>query len=283
MSAYQCWEEQREPLRGALKDQNSMADVVYAVRHALLQTEQNTLAELTDDVLRQQTGVLFSMAKSAVGFLDTPVSATAWTAQSRKEEKRGKGRLTLTGVCALCILFCGLLCYFRGLLLGWIAALAALIAGSAALLAERKARRGPSDDKKAQVKVTLSPDGDRLLSVIDGQMRAIDRCANDFAYLNDSLREGGGSAGTAMLTHVYGLLEALYEYDENERAPVTEAVSQMLSDMGLKALDYSEDSRKLFTALPSKNTTRTIAPAIVSAEDYRLLKHGVAAVQTDAA
>ena len=29
---------------------------------------------------------------------------------------------------------------------------------------------------------------ERLLAVLDGQMRAIDRCANDFAYLNDSLQ-----------------------------------------------------------------------------------------------
>ena len=29
-------------------------------RHALLQTEQNALAEMTDDVLRQQAGVLMS-------------------------------------------------------------------------------------------------------------------------------------------------------------------------------------------------------------------------------
>ena len=283
MSAYQCWEEQREPLRGALQEQNSMADVVYAVRHALLQTEQNTLAELTDDVLRQQTGVLFSMAKSAVGFLDAPVSTTAWTPQTRQAETGNRSKVTLAGVCALCILCCGLLCYFRELLLGWIAALAALIAGGAALLAERKAGRKRAQAGRDRVKITLTPDADRLLSVIDSQMRAIDRCANDFNYLNDSLRGGGGSAGGAMLSHVYGLLEALYEYDEAERAPVTEAVAQMLSDMGLKALDYSAESSKLFTALPSKNATRTIAPAIVSAEDYRLLKHGVAAVRTDAA
>ena len=88
MSAFECWEEQRESLRAALKDQTSVADQVYAIRHALMQTEQNTLAQQSDEVLRQQMGVLFSLVKGSVGFLETPVAATSWVAQSRKAEKQ---------------------------------------------------------------------------------------------------------------------------------------------------------------------------------------------------
>ena len=79
MSAFECWEEQRESLRAALKDQTSVADQVYAIRHALMQTEQNTLAQQSDEVLRQQMGVLFSLVKGSVSFLETPVAVTSTT------------------------------------------------------------------------------------------------------------------------------------------------------------------------------------------------------------
>lgn len=281
MNAYQCWEEQRDPLRIALKDNNSMADVVYAVRHAILQTEQNALADQADDVLRQQMGVLFSMLKSTVEFIAAPVSTTSWVAQSHQTAKKQGGKVTLVTLTALIIVAGGLLSYFQGLWLGWALALAALITGSLALISERKSRRQALP--KDEVRVTLQPDVDKLLGVIDGQMRAIDRCATDYAYLNDSLRGDRQTGGTAMVGRIADLLEALYAYDEETRAPAWEAVQDMLHDMGLKALDYSEESRKLFTSLPSKNETRTIAPAIVSEEDLRLLKRGTAAVKMDAA
>ncbi|MFR5853076.1 MAG: hypothetical protein ACLUE8_01350 [Lachnospiraceae bacterium] len=190
MSAFECWEEQRESLRAALKDQTSVADQVYAIRHALMQTEQNTLAQQSDEVLRQQMGVLFSLVKGSVGFLETPVAATSWVAQSRKTEKQG-GKAWLVVLTALLMIFSGLCCYFRGIVLGWVSALAALIAGSAALLTERrKSRKATGHD---EVRVTLQPDVERLLAVLDGQLRAIDRCANDFAYLNE--QSAGPGAG----------------------------------------------------------------------------------------
>ncbi|MDD3336582.1 MAG: hypothetical protein PHI98_13905 [Eubacteriales bacterium] len=280
MNAFECWQEQRDSLRAALKDQSSMADVAYAVRHALLQTEQNALAEQSDAVPRQQMGVLFSMAKNSIGFLDMPVTTATWIPQSRREKPKS-GKLTLAAFSGLCMLTCGLLCYFKGVLLGWVSALLALLLGSAALIAARK--KNGQEQSKDEVRVTVSPDCDKLLNALDAQMRSIDRCMNDFTYLNETLRDDGKSGNTAMAGRVADLLEALYECDPEERAPAEDAVRQMLSGMGLKALDYSEESRKLFTALPSKNETRTLTPAIVNAEDYRLLKRGTAAVKTDAA
>lgn len=185
MSAFECWEEQRGSLRAALKEQPSVPDQVYAIRHALMQTEQNTLAQQSDEILRQQMGVLFSLVKGSVSFLETPVAVTSWVAQSRREEKTG-GKAWLVVLAALLMVFSGLCCYFRGIVLGWVSALAALIAGSAALLSERRKNRKPA--RHEEVRVTLQPDVERLLAVLDGQMRAIDRCANDFAYLNDSLQ-----------------------------------------------------------------------------------------------
>ena len=272
MSAFECWEEQRESLRAALKDQTSVADQVYAIRHALMQTEQNTLAQQSDEVLRQQMGVLFSLVKGSVGFLETPVAATSWVAQSRKTEKQG-GKAWLVVLTALLMIFSGLCCYFRGIVLGWVSALAALIAGSAALLTER--RKAAVHD---EVRVTLQPDVERLLAVLDGQLRAIDRCANDFAYLNDSLR-GREQGSSAMAERLADLMEAVYDLGGDERDEMAGAVDGLLNGLGFRAMEYSEENSRLFTVLPSKNETRTLSPAIVSAEDFRLIRRGTAAVR----
>ena len=272
MSAFECWEEQRESLRAALKDQTSVADQVYAIRHALMQTEQNTLAQQSDEVLRQQMGVLFSLVKGSVGFLETPVAATSWVAQSRKTEKQG-GKAWLVVLTALLMIFSGLCCYFRGIVLGWVSALAALIAGSAALLTER--RKAAVHD---EVRVTLQPDVERLLAVLDGQLRAIDRCANDFAYLNDSLR-GREQGSSAMAERLADLMEAVYDLGGDERDEIAGAVEGLLNGLGFRAMEYSEENSRLFTVLPSKNETRTLSPAIVSAEDFRLIRRGTAAVR----
>ena len=155
-------------------------------------------------------------------------------------------------------------------------ALAALIAGSAALLTERrKSRKATGHD---EVRVTLQPDVERLLAVLDGQLRAIDRCANDFAYLNDSLR-GREQGSSAMAERLADLMETVYDLSGDERDEMAGAVDGLLNGLGFRAMEYSEENSRLFTVLPSKNETRTLSPAIVSAEDFRLIRRGTAAVR----
>ena len=128
--------------------------------------------------------------------------------------------------------------------------------------------------------MTLQPDRERLLAVLDGQMRAIDRCANDFAYLNDSLqgREQGSSATAERLAD---LMEAVYELEGDEQDEVAGAAEGLLKGLGFRAVPYSAENSRLFTVLPSKNETRTLSPAIVSAEDFRLIRRGTAAVRQE--
>lgn len=104
-------------------------------------------------------------------------------------------------------------------------------------------------------------------------MRAIDRCANDFAYLNDSLqgREQGSSATAERLAD---LMEAVYELEGDEQDEVAGAAEGLLKGLGFRAVPYSAENSRLFTVLPSKNETRTLSPAIVSAEDFRLIRPG---------
>lgn len=281
MSVFEHWEQQKQSLRASLSAQGDLAGVAYAVRHALLQVEQNALAALEDDVLRQQAGVLFSGLKNSVGLMEANVMTTVWVPQSRKAKTGRAGRVTLWTAAALLQVLGGLFCYFKGFWLGWILALSALAVAACALFAAR--RKAAPESGLDEVRVTVKPDIDRLFSLMDGQLRAIDRYLNDFTYLNDQLRGGTEGADGATLARVADLLEALYECDDEARASVQEAARQMLEGMGLCALDYSDESRRLFTALPSKSETRTLSPAIVSKQDYRLLRRGTAAVKMDVA
>ena len=63
-NVFDHWQAQKPALRAALEEQTDPAGAADRVRHALLQTEQNALAEMTDEVLRQQAGVLMRLWRS---------------------------------------------------------------------------------------------------------------------------------------------------------------------------------------------------------------------------
>lgn len=181
MSIVEIWQEQRGSLRSAITDRMSTSEVLYQVRHALLQTEQNALADLDDDVLRQQAGVLMSCLKGSLGLLEAHTAGKIWVAQKSEKSASPADSMWRFAACAL-----ALLAVYCGLNAEWIAlalAAAGLGLGAAALIRERKNASSvfPKDD----VQATVSIDVDRMLSVLDSQMRAMDRYLTDFAYLND--------------------------------------------------------------------------------------------------
>ena len=281
MNTFENWEEQKPALKAALTEQSDLSGVVYSVRHALLQTEQNTLSQMEDDVLRQQIGIIFSSLKTSVGLLEANVMTKVWVPQSQKVTGV-KSKSYLWIIAAFLQITVGLVCYFKNLTLGWVLALAALVVTAFALFTTTR-KKALVTSSMDEVRITLKPDIDKLFGLLDAQLRAIDRYVSDFAYLNEQLRGGAECTDTATLTRVADLLEALYDCEEEVRAPAEDAAKQMLEGMGLRALDYSSESRKLFSALPSKSETRTLSPAIVSIADYRLLRRGTAAVKIDVA
>ncbi len=283
ITAHDCWQEQREALGKELARQQDASGVIYACRHALLQTEQNVLAAQSDDILRQQLGVLFALLKNSISLLNVPVSSTAWTAVSRKKEKHANRGLPFLLSAGLILLAAGLWHYAKGDLLGWVLPAAALVLAVIGLLMNRKAKPLQEAQQDASMRITHSIDPEALLCAIDAQILMIDRCTNDFTYLNQALRTPVGGVGMQNLEAVSELLEVIYSYEDDLREQAQSAVEQLLSDMGLSTEDYSPDNQKLFNQLPSKNSTRTLCPAILSAEDHRLLRRGTAAVQQTAA
>lgn len=276
MTAFEIWQKEREHLSLSLHKENSMADVVFSIRHALMQTEQNLLAEQSDDILRQQLGVLFSLAKGSLSYVEVPITATTWVAQSEKKASPGAKKILLRLLPCLLCAACGILCYFKNFAPGWILSLLSTFSFLFTLLPAKK----PAAAKNgASPRVTLEPDVERLLSIVDGQMRSIDRCMNDFAYLNNSMRGDDHSANAALAGRMADLMEAVYDLDPEDRSAVEDTAQSIFADMGLTALDYSAENAKLFTTLPSKTENRTIAPAIVATDDYRLIRRGTAAVK----
>ncbi len=283
MTAFEYWQEQREGLRKTIAQQQDLDSVIYATKHAILQTEQNLLAAQTDEVLRQQLGVLFALLKNSMSLLSVPVNSTTWVAASRRQEKRASAGFPFMLAAVFAVLAAGLWAYSKGDLLGWALPLAAVVLAVVAwviLLREKKeAKAGPQD----QVRVTFSVDAERLLGAIDAQITMIDRCTSDFTYLNQSLRTMSGGADRHSLEAVSELLEAIYAYDDELWGQAEESMGRLLAEMGLEIEDYSAENSRLFNQLPSKNVTRTLCPAILAAEDHRLLRRGTAVVKTDAA
>lgn len=279
MSIWQHWQTQKEGLRASLTEQTPSADAAAKVRRALLQTEQNALAEMDDDLLRQQASVLMGGLKGSLGLMEAHGTAQVWVAQKSTPvpaavpmlEKAAAGLLVLAAV------WCG----FRDEWLALALCVSGLITGAAALLSARKAAPETLPADRVQASVTL--DVDRLIAVLDSQLRAMDRYISDFASLNEQAAGCAEHADSITLSRAADLMEALYDCGEEAREPAEEAARRLLERLGLEALDYTEDNSRLFNALPSKSHTRTLSPAIVSLGDQQLLRRGTAAVRIGAA
>ncbi len=281
MSVFDQWQSQKDGLRKSLQSAADLADVTYHIRHALNQTEQNALAAMADDVLRQQAGVLLGCLKTSVGLLECQIQTQVWLPQSQKKARGVRPSVALMWLAAALVALLAAFCYLKGQRLGFLAAVGAVAAFLAAMVLSRKEQGNTVPQE--EIKVTLRPDIDRLFAVLDGQLRSVDRYLNDFDYLNNQLRDGSQTADPLSLTRVADLMEALYEWDEDARQTLTQPVRRLTEGMGLSVLDYTPENRRYFNALPSKSTTRTLSPAILSMKDHQLLRRGTAAVQMDAA
>ena len=173
--------------------------------------------------------------------------------------------------------------YAKGDLLGWLLPLSTLVLGLIGLLLNSRARQKEEAGQAANLRTTYSIDTEQLLGAIEAQIVMIDRCAADFAYLNQSIRQPTGSRGWQNLEAVSELLETIYAYDDDLRTQADDAIRQLLIEMGLEAVDFEPANENLFTQLPSKSMTRTLCPALLSTEDHHLLKRGTAVVCTKAA
>lgn len=274
MSIWEHWQVQKKLLRPKLAEQPDMAGVAFQVRHALAQTEQYALAELEDDVLRQQAGVLLGALKTSVGLLETPIAAQTWTVQRQNEGSRENRllRQIAFGLLLALVLWCG----WKKLWLGAAIGACSLILSAVSHFTRPKAAND-------EMRVSLKPDIDRLLILLDGQLRAAERALNDFTYLNDQLRSGNGGADSSSAARAADLMEALYACESEARAEAEEAAERLLGCLGLRAVAYSEENSRYFSTLPSKQITRTLSPAILSVQEHRLIRRGTAAVRTDAA
>ncbi|MBR4067789.1 MAG: hypothetical protein IKK08_04075 [Clostridia bacterium] len=281
MTALENWQEQRPELIRELKNQQEIGDIIYSVRHAILQTEQNTLAVQTDDILRQQLGILFGLLKGSMSLLNIPAAATTWAPIAHKKKLRPGFPFLMAAACILTA--AGIWMYAKGDLLGWLLPLSTLVLGLIGLLLNSRARQKEEAGQAANLRTTYSIDTEQLLGAIEAQIVMIDRCAADFAYLNQSIRQPTGSRGWQNLEAVSELLETIYAYDDDLRTQADDAIRQLLIEMGLEAVDFEPANENLFTQLPSKSMTRTLCPALLSTEDHHLLKRGTAVVCTKAA
>lgn len=278
MSAYQCWVAQRERLSQNLKWAEQPGAIASAVRHTLSQVEQNTMAEFTDDLLRQQTGILFSCCKASLNLLEISVTTQVWVAKTIAPKPKSRIGFVLLAVAALLVLACAGFAYGKGLWELYIplaVALVLAIIGCYLWRGSRASQKTAQDD----LKVSAKPDTEKLLSAIDAQMRALDRYINDFSYLNEQSRQPGALPDAGNLPLMANLLEAAAACEGEAGEDITATAQRLLEGLGLHPVFYSAQDARLFTILPSLNLTRTITPALISRKDGVLLYRGTAAVR----
>ena len=270
MKCEEYWLKQELPRK--LTGAADVDGVLYEVRHALRQTEQDALAEIQDGVLRQQAGVLFQVIRSGLSLLEVPFAQKVWVAQSQKERKKA---LPWPVWVSLCALAAGLV----WLLLGkqWIpfglCATGLVFGGIGFLLKSKK----PSLPPEQEVSVTLKPDVEKLCAQITQQMRMADRCLQDFKLLNEQLNSGTARE-TQTLARAADLAEAVCELEEDARQPLQESVQGLLEELGLQLMEYTPENSAYFNLLPSLRENHTMTPAILDTRDGRLVRRGTAAV-----
>ena len=275
MGAYEHWLKSQPKLMERIGEVSGQEEMAYAVRHALAQVEQNTMAEQEDDLLRQQLGILFSCCKTAVNLLSISVLPKVWMAETQPS-KRNKAQ-TMLWIVAGCLQGAvGFYCYTMQLTLVWMMLIASLALGGVAVFLWKKAQKKESFADR--YKVTMSPDVSKLSHAIDVQMQAIDRYMNDFIYLNEQQGSLPKLPDHKMLEHISNMMEALYACGGGA-TEAREAAGKMLAQFGINEIEYTKEHERLFTMLPSKTVTRTIVPALVASESFELLHLGVAAVQ----
>lgn len=277
MSVYQCWIEQRERLRERLRAAEDTAGATGALRHALAQVEQNAMAEQPDDLLRQQTGILFSCVKGSLGLLDISVATKVWEVRTRAEKPKPRLWPWMLAAALACVAWTGAYAYLRSLWLVWPAAAAAAVCMAVGFASLRRAQK-PQPEDGDRLKVTAKPDTDQLFTALDAQMRGIDRYIHDFAYLNEQTALRSGGPDPRNIGALAELMEAVTGLEGEPGEDAAQAAEALLASLGVRALPYAPEAQRYFTVLPSVSGTRTLAPALLSSRDGALLQRGTAAV-----
>ena len=280
MGAYQCWLSQRERLRESLQNAVDTNGATFAARHAIAQVEQNTMAEQTDDLLRQQTGILFSCVKTSLNLLDISITTKVWVAQAQEENPKKKFALLALLTALVCAAVAGFYGYLKNLPLVWFPVALAVVAVITLYFAQnrRQSRSIPADDK---FKVTAKPDAEKLFQAIDAQMKAIDRYMNDFSYLNEQCAVQNNAQELKNVNVLADLMQAVYDCKGEAGEDAVAAAERLLQCLGVRTATYRAEDYRLFTVLPSLSATHTIMPALVSVKDGALLYRGTAAVVSD--
>ncbi len=276
MSVYQHWLAQRERLRESLHDAGDTS-TAYVFRHAIAQIEQNTMAEQSDDLLRQQTGVLFSCVKQSLNLLDVPLTTKIWLAHTQAVKPSRERWSLLYALSILLQALVGLYGYSNGHALIWVPLAISMAATLFGLIVQRRSKK-QSATQQDDMRVTAKPDSPMLLLAIEAQMKAIDRFINDFIYLNEQRDIGQNSPELRYASLLAEMIQVLYTCEGEAREEAVAAGERLLTAMGISAVPYTPESAYHFTILPSLDETRTLMPALISQKDGQLLARGTAAV-----
>lgn len=277
MSAYENWCQQTEALKSSLTAEHQIDRCIYQIRHAVMQTEQSTLSEIEDDVLRQQCGILFHGLKHD---LDMMTAVTPGTVLCEREKTNADQRfLQIPDVLILCVFF--MITVLSLLRLQWILAAAGAIGAGVTLICAKLRSNKPSSAFRGTMKSTVQPDTERMIALVSESMSEIDRCVIDLEYLNSTSSSEANAPNRKLAGNASALLTALYDLrsEGTDTSEALLAITRLLECEHIAFCDYSPDQARLFSVLPSKNDSCTVTPALLDEKDGALLYRGTAVVK----
>lgn len=272
---WQHWQAPREALKQKLAVREDVSKVLYETRHALLQTEQNAMAEASDDITRQQIGLLFKTLTDGLVFLSVPTTVQTWhleVPQTVSRKPAVQQRLLYAILCAVQVLM-ALYCINQHLWLLLIPMLGCVVfCGWMAF--QKNTPATPQEALTPDAHVLL--DSENLLSLLDEQIRELDRLLADIEVLNEQLRGDPACTDQNTMNRFSELMEALYNGEDDASGDVIHTAEMILADMGVVLQNYSKEQSRYFSVLPTLNKARTIRPALISQKDGTLLCRGLA-------
>ena len=273
MNIIDIWQQQKEKLNSVLLKDEEPADAINHIRHAILQTEQISMAECKDDILRQQMGILFAVIKNSIPLITVSEAGKVWQSVSstRGEKKVGNRILACIGfgMLALLLAYAVFQREYINCVLSFLCAIAFVIY----VIKKCKSAKANNTDYK----ITLQLNQHQLFSNLDMQFRAADRYMNDFEYLNESLSNTDDHLPDALaIQRSVTLMTALCGLDEEieDWEIIYNSAQDMLKCFGIKCMKYTAENARYFSILPSKNSSKMLCPALFAIKGDQLLMQG---------
>lgn len=246
------------------------AQSLYIARELVTRIQQKTLSSISDSLVRQISGMLFSHTFKALDFIDIQGEPEVY--EKVAAEEAGRNGLPIAILATLVSAFSVYLLRQANLLMPLFCQLAALVLWVIAFFLGRPKK------KKTEFKVDLPIDFDKLMTFIGAQMQLIDQ--NIEALLDLYRADGSQEISESALDALMKIYELQNQKGE-DTPEILQAITRYLKENSLSTVEYTIHNAPMFQTLPTLSETRTLVPALL--KNNRMVRQGLAIVKKEGA